>query len=497
MDVQADATVPKLIFAVVGDSNVKRNVTQFNCRSCPDLGEAQILVCNRAELLDEVLTKIEPSVNVCILSCITNFLTSSAEDSNISKRIEPVLKSFSEAVRKVSSARSSIRFIVAPPMYRKTPVWFRDGLPEVLVQFSNFMSQCDLALVLPSFPTPEFEADGVHLTSYSGLEYIYHLFDSSKSKLASLTQPPETMLLRVVEDSRLLADRVVVLEQDHRRLNKDYEFKTAVDSELADFHANRSMEDFFIIEGVPKFADNLSGKAWQEEAKSFVTRIISQLTGSAHAVHFVQNITGKSSKAITRWQVKMFSVEASREIRAKFGSFFSKGSDARPVDLKDISIRNRVTANTRVRIAIMKVLAQRYKTANAESKASVSGYEPRPMLRITPPPSAKDRKVKVYTFIEAVTKLPTAFSDTELNTILPKVESGFNGSLRSIFICLSDDLLRGFVRGKVSSVESGSSGSATGSSGSGSGSGSGSDSHKRGHPDGDKDRNGREKTARR
>jgi len=327
-------------------------------------------------------------------------------------------------------------------MFRKSPLWYRDGLAEVMVKFSSFMSQCSHVLILPSFSTPEFEDNGVHLTSYSGLEYIYHLFDSAKSRLALLSQAPEDLLLRVAEDSRLLADRVVVLEQDHRRLNKEFESKAAIDSEMDDFQINKGFEDFFIIEGVPRLGDDLSGKAWQEEAKSFVSKVISDLTGSAHPVHFVQNITGKSQKAIPRWQVKMFSAEASREIRSKFGSFFSKGSDSRPTNLKDFSIRNRVTSNTRVRIAIMKVLAKRYRDSNPGSKASVSGYESRPMLRLTPPPSSKDKRVKVFNYVEAVTKLPTCFTSLELSSIIPKIESGFSGSLRAVFICLSDDLLR-------------------------------------------------------
>lgn len=41
-------------------------------------------------------------------------------------------------------------------------------------------SPCCLHL-LPSFPTPEFDQDGVHLTVYSGLEFMIHLFDSSIS----------------------------------------------------------------------------------------------------------------------------------------------------------------------------------------------------------------------------------------------------------------------------------------------------------------------------
>ena len=135
-------------FALIGDSNVKRNVTQFNCRSCPDLGKAQVILCNRLELFQESLGKLENKVNVCILACITNFLTSSEEDDNVSKRIEPVLSSFISSIKKVAEKSPSIRFLVSPPMFRKSPLWYRDGLPEVLVKFSAFMSQCNAAVAV-------------------------------------------------------------------------------------------------------------------------------------------------------------------------------------------------------------------------------------------------------------------------------------------------------------------------------------------------------------
>ena len=53
----------------------------------------------------------------------------------------------------------------------------------------------------------------------------------------------------------------MVLEQDHRRLNKVVEIKTAIDAELADFHENERMENWFVIEGFPRISDDLIGKA--------------------------------------------------------------------------------------------------------------------------------------------------------------------------------------------------------------------------------------------
>ena len=58
-------------------------------------------------------------------------------------------------------------------MFRARPYWYNTALPEILVEFSNILSDgrpTNLRL-LDSFPTPEFQADGVHLTAYSGLRF--------------------------------------------------------------------------------------------------------------------------------------------------------------------------------------------------------------------------------------------------------------------------------------------------------------------------------------
>ena len=85
-------------FSIIGDSNIKRNISKTNARACPQMSGSQILSCQKLELLDEVLGRLRNETNVCILSCVTNFLTSSEEDSVVSKRIEPVLDQFAGAI---------------------------------------------------------------------------------------------------------------------------------------------------------------------------------------------------------------------------------------------------------------------------------------------------------------------------------------------------------------------------------------------------------------
>ena len=70
------------------------------------------------------------------------------------------------------------------------------------------------------------------------------------------------------------------------------------------------------------------------------------------------------------------------------------------------------------------------------------GYDPRPVLKITPPSSASDNRPKSYRFIEAVKVLPTTFTQSETDFIFLKINPRLCGQLRSIFICLSDDEFR-------------------------------------------------------
>jgi len=89
----------------------------------------------------------------------------------------------------------------------------------------------------------------------------------------------------------------------------------------------------------------------------------------------------------------------------------------------------------------MKLLGQRYKDSNPGSKFQVIGYQPRPLLKLTPPPDSGDRRIKSFNFIEAVQKLPTSFEDSEVMPLIQKFGPKYPGRLKSLFVVLSDDLV--------------------------------------------------------
>ena len=452
--VQCFIMAPVNVYTLLGDSNIQRNMNSTNCRDRPLMSDAQVIPCGRLEVVAEALRQIRSASNVVILSCVTNCLTGSTDDvSSISIRVEPILKEFQSIVESFacSPGNEERLILVAPPMYRAFPIWYCDGVSEVLQKFSSMMcskpSGPTNIHLLPSFPTPSCENDGIHLTPYSGLEFILHLFDSSTNLIQTLSSRPEEVVIRNVESSRVLEDRMMVLEQDHRRLNKVVEEKYAEDAELADFQENIRYEDHFVILGLPHIP-KCDTRVWQEKAKRSVGQFVHRLIGRKVKIVFVKNITGKSKDALARFQVQVESVAVSREIRDKFGTFFPGGKDSRPPPFENISVRNRLTHETRVRLNIMRVLAQHWHASNPGSKFQCIGYDSRPTIRLIPSEKATDRRVLTMNFIEAVRTLPARFSSTELDAILFDVKPKWVGKMRSLFVVLSDDMVKHKTRGK-------------------------------------------------
>ena len=432
-------------FSIVGDSNVKRHMNTTNCRDRPQMSGCQLIPGSRLSLFAESIRSVRSESDVVILSCLTNFLTDAEEaGASISLRVEPVPREAFEILTAAAVEHTEIAYIVAPPMYRHAPLWYRDGLPEILNKFSEvFRDRPQNLLMMSSFATPEFEADGVHLTAYSGLEFMLHLFDAAGSLLDSMSKPITEIASLMVETSRVLEDRMMAIEQDHRRLNKNFEKKSAVDAELADFQQNVRNEDWFVIRGLSAQPEGLDTKEWQVRAVQDVQGVLTILLGEERPLVVVVNKTSRRKDAETRYHAQCLKIEDSKEIRDKFGSFFiGAGGDKRPDSLKHVSIQNLVTPATSVRVAILKVLGQRYTSSDPGSRSQVIHYASRPLLKLTPSASEKDRRVQTYDFIEAIKSLPTNFTTEEYSVIGKQVSEKLFGQLRSLFVVISDDVIK-------------------------------------------------------
>lgn len=426
---------------IIGDSNVKHNLTSHNCKGRPLMSGVQFVQCGRLLTLEASLKSVREESDVCVLSCLTNFLCVKSANVDTSSRAETTLKSALEKITAFSSTRPETRFLVCPPMYRLSPNWYRAGISDILIRFSSiFSSLPENVLLMPSFPGPDFQADGVHLTSFSGGEFLLHMFENIEAVVSMSVAPIATQVRLAKEESRSIGDRVAVLEKESARVNLILEHKSIIDSELFDLQENLRNEAFFMIQGLARLP-RLDPKAWQDKAKADVSEIIRTIMGQDLPVSFVQNSTGRGKDAKTLYRVKMESPEASRSVRMKFGSFFSNGKDARPATLAGISIRNCVTPGTLARIAVLQLLGRRYKESNPGSRFQVIGYEARPVLKLTPPPGVADKRVKSFNYVEAIESLPTNFTKPEVEGLIRRISPKLFGNLKSTLGVLDDDML--------------------------------------------------------
>ena len=446
------------IFLIVGDSNIQHHMNPTNCGDRPLMSGSEVIPCGKLPILTEALKTVREESTICVVSCV-----SKSAGSTVSPRIEPMLSDFCKALNLASGDRPDIIYLVSAPMYGRSPLWYRDSLPEILTKFSEAMKQRGpLVHLLSSFPTLTLEPDGVHLTAYSGLEFVLHLFDAAGTVLDGLSKTVDEAAALNTETACVLEDRMVAIEQDHRRLNAAFDTKSAVVSELFDFHENIRLQSGFVIEGLTKHPQGMDPKEWQLKVKDEVRAVLSTLLGrESPSILFVMNNTSRRKDAPARYHVQMEHLSDSQEIRDKFGVFFM-GGDKRPPALKHIAIRNKVTLATSVRVTILKVLGRRYQAENEGSRFQVISYEPRPILKLHPSPTAESRRVHSHTFIPAIRSLSTDFTVEETNQIIQSVSPKLYGQLRSLFAVINDDMVKKRYGSKSSGRDGGTDTSAPG-----------------------------------
>ena len=244
----------------------------------------------------------------------------------------------------------------------------------------------------------------------------------------------------ISQSSQALENRVVVLEQDHSRLSRCFDFQSATAAELFDYEENVRNKSFIMVQGLRPLP-KVDWQEWQRQACQDVAGVLSAM-GFEHEVKFILNSTGRGQDSKTLYKAQLGSREISRAIRDKFSSYFAGGKDARPASIATVSIRNCVTPGTLARIAVLQLLAKRYKESNPGSHTQVVAYESRPLLKLTPPPDASDKRQMTFSYMEAITKLPTSFTTDEYDTLLKRISPRLHSNLKSLLYILSEDMLK-------------------------------------------------------
>ena len=85
-------------FSIIGDANVRRNMTLLNVASREVMKAAQVIDYTGVAPLTTALEEIRPESSVIIIAAITDLLLSGGDCGTISSSIDPVLDSFFSAV---------------------------------------------------------------------------------------------------------------------------------------------------------------------------------------------------------------------------------------------------------------------------------------------------------------------------------------------------------------------------------------------------------------
>ena len=344
-----------------------------------------------------------------------------------------------------------MQVIVAPPLYRDRPLWYQQGLAQIAARFSSSLSAAPPSnlRLLPSFLSQDLDPDGVHLTPVSGLHYILHLFDSTVSLLQQVGLDTDARVDLVQESVRQHSDRLAYLENRHGTLASGCTIKFAQDQEFNDWMLNKASEDWMTILGLPRLHCS-NDREWQTAIKKQISdliRLVLKATRSNlnYDIRYVINPIKNRTSGLTVVNVRMDSVETSQRFRVLYSSFFGRNSRVSlPASLKGVSVRNMVTINTRIRIAILQQLGANYKNRNPGSSFKVRGYDPRPQLVVFPAAGASassgtSGRPRTFNFMDAVQTLPTNLSDENLSKIFQVVGAHHQGALRKYFVILSDD----------------------------------------------------------
>ena len=86
------------LYTIIGDGNVRRNMTSLNMGSRESMKSAQIISCPALPGLSSAFSEIRKESTVFIFAGVTQLLLSTPECSTVYATIDPVLSALKESI---------------------------------------------------------------------------------------------------------------------------------------------------------------------------------------------------------------------------------------------------------------------------------------------------------------------------------------------------------------------------------------------------------------
>ena len=101
------------MFTIIGDQNVRRNMTALNIASRDVMKSAQVIDCVSLSNLDAALNEVKAESEVLILASITEFLLSGGDCGTIFSSIDPVLATFTSKMVGFCAYRPALKVMMS------------------------------------------------------------------------------------------------------------------------------------------------------------------------------------------------------------------------------------------------------------------------------------------------------------------------------------------------------------------------------------------------
>ena len=97
------------VFSIVGDSNVRRNMTGLNVASRESMKNAEIIDYAPPASFDAALGSVRAESNICIIAAITELLISGGDQGTVSASIDPILTTLRTKIYAFCASRPTLQ----------------------------------------------------------------------------------------------------------------------------------------------------------------------------------------------------------------------------------------------------------------------------------------------------------------------------------------------------------------------------------------------------
>ena len=96
------------LISIIGDGNVRRNMTGLNVASRESMKKAQVIDYTAPSSFDDAFKEIRAESTVCIIAAVTDLLLSGGDSGTIFSTVDPILNAFRNKVYSLCTTRPDL-----------------------------------------------------------------------------------------------------------------------------------------------------------------------------------------------------------------------------------------------------------------------------------------------------------------------------------------------------------------------------------------------------